>query len=257
MPATVSQAEFAAALFDPQAAPPSGVTTARGGPDARRFDVYRNNVMVALIGALEQRFPVARRLVGDDFFRGMARAFVAVSKPASPLIFRYGDDFPTFIAAFEPARSVPYLADVARLEMAWSLAYHAADAAPLALAALAKIAPEALPSAKLVPHPSAALVGSPWPIGSIWEAHRHDPVAPVAHPGPQTILVVRPEADVNVHILPARDTRFASSLFAGMTLGAAAEAAGDDERFEFGTALVGLVSLGAFQSTATLERLLS
>lgn len=250
MQATVSQAEFAAALFDPQLLP-AGLTTARGLPDARRFDVYRNNVMVALIGALEQRFPVARRLVGDDFFRGMARAFIAVSKPASPLIFRYGDDFPIFIAAFEPARPVPYLADVARLELAWSLAYHAADAAPLALAALAEIAPEALPTAKLVPHPSAALVNSPWPVGSIWEAHRHDPVAAVAHPGPETILVARPEADVNVHILPRQDARFAESLFAGMPLGAAAEAAAQDENFEFGTALVGLVSLGAFQSIQT------
>ena len=30
----------------------------RGSPDAARFDVYRNNVMVSLIGALEQKFPV-------------------------------------------------------------------------------------------------------------------------------------------------------------------------------------------------------
>jgi len=37
--------------------------------------------------------------------------------------------FPAFIAAFEPARDVPYLADVARLEDTRTRAYHAAVAA--------------------------------------------------------------------------------------------------------------------------------
>ena len=248
MPVTFNQAEFTACLFDPSTAVPAGVTTAHGAPDSKRFDVYRNNVIVALIGALEQRFPVTRRLVGGEFFRGMARVFIGVSKPASPLIFQYGDDFPGFIAAFDPARPVPYLGDVARLEAFWSRAYHAVDAAPLELAALAAIEPEALHLTKLVPHPSAALISSPWPVGSIWEAHQHASIASSAHAGPQTILVVRPEADVNVHILPPQDTLFAESLFARMTLGAAAEAAARDKDFEFGTALVGLVSLAAFLS---------
>ena len=37
-----------------------------GAPDARRFAVYRNNVAVGLIGALEARYPVSRRIAGDD-----------------------------------------------------------------------------------------------------------------------------------------------------------------------------------------------
>jgi len=242
-----SQAEFAACLFDPSAAVPTGVTTRRGEPDRRRFDVYRNNVRVALIGALEQRFPVTRRLVGDEFFWGMARAFTDVSKPASPLIFQYGDDFPGFIADFDPARPVLYLADVARLEVLWSRAYHAADTAPMELAVLAGIEPELLPSANLVPHPAAALLRSQWPVGSIWEAHQRVPAATVAKSAPETILVVRPDIEVKVHVLPQQDGGFAAALLSGTTLGTAAEVASGDERFEFGEAVVGLVSLGAFQ----------
>ncbi len=72
---------FAEALTDPKREPPAGTKGREGRPDARRFAVYRNNVAVALIGAIEARYPVTRRLVGDAFFRAMARTFVARTKP--------------------------------------------------------------------------------------------------------------------------------------------------------------------------------
>jgi hypothetical protein len=247
MPRASSQAEFAAALFALLAPVPAGITTRRGEPDPARFNVYRNNVMVSLIGALEQRFPVTRKLAGDDFFRMMARAYIATSKPRSPPIWQYGEDFPAFAAGFEAAREVAYLGDVAALEALWSRAYHAADAEPMPVAALASVEPELLPSAGFVPHPSAGLFCSRWPAGSIWEAHQHDPVASLTHAGPETVLVVRPGSEVKVHLLPAHDRDFAAALFAGRPAGEAASAAAD-ERFDFGRAIVGLVSLGAFQT---------
>jgi hypothetical protein len=59
-------------------------------------------------------------------------------------------DFPDFIEQFEPASSVPYLADVARLEMLRVRAFHAADADPLtARSGRASLAdPERLPRFK-------------------------------------------------------------------------------------------------------------
>lgn len=246
--ASSSQAEFAAALFAPLAPVPAGITTGRGEPDPARFNVYRNNVMVSLIGALEQRFPVTRKLVGDDFFRMMARAYIATSKPRSPLIWQYGGDFPSFVAGFEAAREVAYLGDVAATEALWSIAYHAADAAPMPVAALAAVEPELLPSARFVPHSSAGLLCSRWPVGSIWEAHQHDPVASLSHAGPETVLVVRPDREVQVHLLPAHDRDFAAALFAGRPIGEAASVAAADGRLDFGRAIVGLVSLGAFQT---------
>ena len=245
MQAACSQADFAAALLDPAAAVPDGVTTMRGIPDARRFDVYRNNVMVSLIGALEQKFPVCRLIVGDDFFRDMARSHVRQARPASPLIFRYGDDLPGFIDGYEPARPVAYLGDVARLEVSWMRAYHAADQDALDIAAIAATDPEVLAASRTVKHASASLLCSRWPVGSIWEAHQHEPVAKLARSGAETVLVVRPQAEVKVHILPAGDRAFAVALFAGETLGDAARAASVDEGFDFGRALVGLISLGA------------
>lgn len=241
-----TQQDFVNALFDP-AAMPAGLTTARGAPDPARFAIYRNNVFVALIKPLEARFPVVRRLVGDEFFRAMARDFVLESKPASPLIMNYGDEVPQFIRRYEPAATLPYLADVAALEAAWTRAYHAADAMPLEPGALAEMPVEELLATPLMAHPAATLISSPFPIGSIWAAHQADDVLPIAVWKPETVLIARPAFDVSVHVLPSSDATFAEALLAGTAPGdAAATAMNDNRDFNFGAALAGLVSLGAF-----------
>ena len=87
---------FATALGEPSAALPATISGRMGTPDKRRFSVYRNNVAVGLIGALEARYPISRRLAGDSLFRVVARAFVAAHKPRSPVMIAYGGEFPEF-----------------------------------------------------------------------------------------------------------------------------------------------------------------
>src|SRR5262249_26604143 len=135
-------AEFAAALLDPERATPALVAGPNGKAAAARYAVYRNNVTVSLINALAAVYPAVQRITGADFFRAMARLHVRATPPTSPLLFEYGRDFPDFIAQYEHARTMPWLADVARIERAWLDAYHAADAASLRAEALGALAPE-------------------------------------------------------------------------------------------------------------------
>jgi hypothetical protein len=250
-----SQAAFASALTDPAKALPAGVVSPRGEPDGKRFAVYRNNVHVGLAEALAKRFPVTRRLVGEEFFAGMARVFVGSEKPASPLLFQYGDNFPAFIETFEPAKSVPYLADLARIEAAWTRAYHAEDIVPIGAASLSGIDPAKLADLHLLIHPASSLIVSPHPAGAIWAAHQGEPVTPVAEWKAEAVLIARPALDVTVHVMPLRDAAFAQNLFAGATLGTAAETAlAADSRFDFGSALLGLLGLGAFRAIAGAAR---
>jgi hypothetical protein len=235
---------FEANLAAPGATP--AFTRGREGvPDARRFQVYRNNVAVGLIRGLEGRFPVVRRLVGDDFFRALAGAFVAKRKPASAVMIHYGANFPEFVETFEPARDLPYLADVARLENAWVEAFHAAEAEPVGLADLAAWAPEQLAELVFIFHPSARLLRFAHPAVSIWAAHQgtEEPRAPERW-GPEQALIARPEADVAVRALSPLAFDFAASLFAGCPLAEAAQSlveAGED----VGAHLLGLLGAGA------------
>jgi len=109
---------FARALLDPVHAVPAAIRGAARRRADRRFAVHRNNVVVGLINALAERFPVVSRLVGDEFFRAMARLYATMRPPASPLMMLYGETFPEFIDAFAPAAALPYLGDIARLEYA-------------------------------------------------------------------------------------------------------------------------------------------
>ena len=247
MPFEATIASFARALVNPSQPAPAATRRSDGRSVERRFAVYRNNVAVALIGALEARYPVVRRLVGDDFFRAMAGAYVAAEKPRAPTLIHYGDGFPDFVAGFPPAGAVAYLADVARLENAWIEAYHAAEAAALSLDALAAIAPDGFEALRFRPHPAARLLSFAHPAASIWAASQGDgePRPPENWAGEEA-LVTRPDADVFVRVLPPGGFAFATALFSGASLGEAAALGG--EGFDPGAHLVGLVEAGALQS---------
>jgi hypothetical protein len=112
------QRAFADAVLDANAAVPTTLSRKAGGVPSRRFGVYRNNVYASLIDVLAGRFAAVMRLVGEEFFRAMARAYVEGEPPRSVVLIRYGASFPTFVAGFPPAASVPYLGDIASLEWA-------------------------------------------------------------------------------------------------------------------------------------------
>ncbi|MGX1097384.1 HvfC/BufC N-terminal domain-containing protein [Amorphus sp. MBR-141] len=242
-----TQRAFGAALLDPDAPVPAGVGAPGGRPDARRFAVYRNNVMVGLIDALCARFPVCARLVGTEFFRAMARVFVDAHKPRSPLLMAYGDDFPDFIKGFEPAAAVPYLADVARLEVAFSQAFHAAEAVALHAAVLGPLSAERLAGLRLVVHPSVRLVRSAFPVASIWMAHQQD--GAVEGPDdwrPEDVMVIRPDAEVLMHRLPHGGFAFLGRLRnGGSVIEAAAAGYREAPDFDVGGTLLALFTLGA------------
>jgi hypothetical protein len=241
-------AVFAAALLDPHRATPAVVAGPNGKSARKRYGVYRNNVTVSLINALAGVFPATMRITGVDFFRAMARCHVRAKPPTSPLLFEYGHDFPDFIERYEYARSMPWLADVARIERAWLDAYHAADVEPLAAQVLASIPPEGLVEAALTPHPAARIVCSRYPAVTIFAANRSDgPVGPIAASEPEDALATRPGLEVMVRRLPPGGAIFLKRLIAGEPLGAAAAAAlVDGPAFDLAANVRGMLEAGAF-----------
>lgn len=244
-------AQFAPALLAPDLEAPGVVAGPRGKTVARRYNVYRNNVTVSLINALAATFPAVQRIVGQDFFRAMARIHVRENPPTSPLLFEYGRGFADFVERFEHARALPYLADVARIERAWLDAYHAADARPLAAETLAAVPPDRLGNTVFAPHPATRILRSSFPAVTIFAMNRSDqPVVRLQTAEPEDALVVRPRLHVIVRRLPPGGAAFLSSLVAGETLAAAATAALQEvPEFDLAANIGGMVEAGAFQGT--------
>lgn len=244
--------EFAAALLDGAAPPPRAVTSHNSATPARRFAVYRNNVHASLIGVLEGRYRAVARIVGEEFFRAMARAYVAHEPPRSAVLLAWGETFADFVRTFEPAAGLPYLPDVARLEWAWHAAYHAADAAAMEVTALTSIDPQALAQSRIDLHPSARLVVSAYPVVTIWEMNAGDVApGPVDFARAEAALLLRPHLNVEVVRIPEGADRFIAALQAGLPLIEAARVAqAAAPAFDLQVNFAGLIRRGAIAGVA-------
>lgn len=244
----VTFASFAGALLDPRRPVPAGLRAWNGSDSGARLAVYRNNVVSSLVDALAETFPVVQQLVGTEFFRAMAVLFVRQAPPRSRVLAHYGQGFPSFVADFEPARGLPYLADVARLEVARVAAYHAADADPVSdeCVAFALASGDRMGELKLVLHPSVSTLDSRHAVVTLWAAHQVDDGAEIASVNvdvPESALVLRAGLDVLVLRAPAGAVAFVKALRAGLDLGESASRA--------------LSAAPAFDLTAVLSQLLA
>ncbi|MBT9247627.1 putative DNA-binding domain-containing protein (plasmid) [Gemmobacter fulvus] len=209
---------------------PPGICASAPEEAALRFAVYRNTVTQSLSRALASRFAVIAQLLGDEFFAALAPLFSTAHPPQSPILHQWGAEFPAFLAGFAPLAGLPYLADVARLELARGQAYHAADGAALGPADLAQLAARA-DVARVALHPSVTLLRSAHAIVSIWARHQPgggaDPVDPAV---PEVALILRTAAqEVPVWRLAPGDAAFVAALLAGAPLMQAGAAAQRDQ----------------------------
>lgn len=247
------QSGFAAAVLDPDCRAPAGLFGPTGQPAGRRFDVYRNNVTVSLIDALITGFPVLTRLLGDENMRGLGRAYARAHPPRSPVMTAFGDELPEFLAQAPQLTHLPYLADVARLELALRRAYHAADAVPIADSALAECSPDELMKARLGLAPAFGLLRSPWPIYGLWQYNTH-PDAPKPEPGAEDVMILRPEFDPYPAPLPAGGAVWITALQSGQPLGRANDIAeAETPEFDLSACLAPLLAGGAIVSI-TIEK---
>lgn len=240
----VGQSEFARAILDPSLAAPTGLTNPDGAQASKRFDVYRNNVAVSLTEALETGFPVIRKLVGAEFFKAMSGVYLRQHPPTSQLMMFYGQDLPAFLTGFQPVQHLPYLPDVARLELALRQSYHAADAEPLPPETLQTLAADRLMGARLVFAPAMVLIRSRWPVHGIWRMNTEE-AAPKPGTAGENVLVTRPEFDPVLSTLAPGGGTFLARLIAGARFSEALDAATEQvPEFDL-TATLGVLFAGA------------
>jgi hypothetical protein len=169
------QRDFAAATVFGDAASIArlGIVAAELSPSVR-IGVYRNNVLGNYRKVMAATYPVVRRLVGSAFFDAAIEAFVRAHPSTGGDVNRYGGELAPFLSTYPPAQELAYLPDVARLEWAIDQANIAADADALDLVTLADVPENVLGELSFALHPSAQLVGSPYPILHIWQVNQPD-----------------------------------------------------------------------------------
>ncbi len=139
---------------------------------AEHFEIYRNGVLGSLTQALADTFPVCQRLVGEKFFDGLAYHYVCDAKSQTPDLSDFGESLPSFIEQFEPAESLPYLSDVARLEWCWHRAFHAEDDSAFDFETFSLLSEEQQSTVVFCLPCSAHLLSSAYPTDRIWEVNQ-------------------------------------------------------------------------------------
>lgn len=235
-----------------------------GRPDALRAElvdgdqavaglaVYRNTSVKARIDALQANFPTVAELTGEEWFRTAAGVFANEEPGGDPAMAAYGAGFAAWLEQFAPARSLPFLAPVARLDRAWTEAHLAPDAAPLTPDQAARPG-LALAGVVLALHPSLSLFRFDWSAPSLWLAHRYPDQGGALEwrPAAEGLIVWRPGLEVRARRVAPAEHAFLQACRLGRPLAVAAAAAqGAAPRTDISSLFADLIHAGVFAPLA-------
>jgi len=244
-----AQQLFGAALAD--VAQTEGALPLFAGTAAQvrdRIAIYRGNVSGNALHALAGAYPIVCKLLGDEFFEGLARAYVRTHPSTSGDLNEFGALFADFTAEFPHTQSLPYLADVARMEWCAHRAYYAADHPEFDPRSLARLAPEDYPALRLCLHAAVSLIASMHPLYQMWRVHQADYDGDMdvdfTHGG-ENVVIFRTAYRVSVAQVTDGEMAFLAAGLRRQTIGTALESAlACDSRFALGTSLQCWVAAG-------------
>lgn len=225
-----------------------GAELVDGGQAAAGLAVYRNTSVKARIDALQANYPTVAELTGEEWFRAAAGAFADDEPGGDPAMAAYGAGFSAWLERFAPARTLPFLAPVARLDRAWTEAHLAVDAAPLTPDQAARPG-LALAGLVLALHPSLSLFRFDWSAPSLWLAHRYPDLGGALEwrPSAEGLIVWRPGLEVRARRVTPAEHAFLQACRLGRPLAVAAAAAqGAAPRADISSLFADLIRAGVF-----------
>jgi hypothetical protein len=135
---------------------------------ADRLEIYQRMYLSRLIDVLREDYPRVAEVLGAETFADLAQAYLAAHPSTDPSVRHVGGALADFLAT-EPVPGLPpSLADLARLEWARLEVFDAPDARPLAIADLAAMSAERMPTVRLALVPACVVVVTAWPVHEVW-----------------------------------------------------------------------------------------
>lgn len=240
-----TQAAFRLAVVDRTAATPAMLLAP--APVEGRLAIYRRHHRESLVRHLAGRYPTVEWLLGTARFVGLAEQFIHTSPPSVPCMAEYGAGFSAGLEHHDVAASLPYLADVGRLDWMLGDAAVAISLPPLAITALSEFPGDRLPDLGLRLQPGAHYLRSGWPVDDLVRIRLGDgpPDRLEFNALPVALEVRGARGQFGIGRLEPAESAFRSALCGATTLGAAIEnALATDSEFDVPTALGALFAAG-------------
>jgi hypothetical protein len=198
--------------------------------------------------ALAAQFPTVARAAGEAWMAQAVGRFAASHPPAQPSLLAYGAGFPDWLARQDAAAGTPWLAGLARLDWARSLALFAADAPALAAGDLRRL--DEADYAELAPglHPAAQVLWFDDGTPGLWLALQGETAPETAElkGEPQGLLIARPALELQTLLLSRGGYVFLEACAGGASLAAAGARALDaDPHLRLPAVFADLITAGA------------
>lgn len=212
------QQDFVDAIFGNQAdSAVSHVKSDKILTAKQRVGIYRGSVHGILTTSLGITFPVCKALVGEEFFDKMCDAYIDQNPPSSPFFAEYGSTLNTFLAQFEPVKSLPYLSDTAHLEWTRHNIWHKQHPEPFDFSQLAKLTEKQQATLQFQLKPTMELIQSKYRIDLLWFAHQEDSeiaLEDIDLDESVTLIIWKGLEGINIREMNAEDTSLWDFLYA-------------------------------------------
>ena len=189
---------------------------------AERLGVYRHAYAARIAAALRDDYPALCAALGRGDFDALAAEYLHANPSQHPSLRYAGARLPAFLAQQAAARGrAPWAADLARLELALTDAFDAADASPLSRADLAALPLEQWDALPLSLTPGARLLELAWPVRGLRVAKdAEQPLEPAAlTPATERVLVWRRDERVLHRVCGAEEHALLARVANGARFG--------------------------------------
>ncbi len=207
-----AQAAMARAIIEGPSHVPADLFEGSGKRVMMAFASHANTVSHARLVALEETFPHARELLGEERFNQLSRTFLDSGQGSDASLGDIGGAFASWLDDQEAGDALP----VAQFEWNWLESYRAAEAPALTMQDLGQLDEERLLATVLELHPAARRCTANASLTDILKL-----------PNTDQVMLVRPDAEIRILALEETQSRTfsmleeksrsVSNLFAGLS----------------------------------------
>lgn len=169
---------------------------------------HANTISHARLVALEDSYPRLHAHIGHEKFHALSRDYVEQAHILTCDLNQIAAVFAAFLVEREYSGTE---IDLARIEWAWLESYRSAEAAPVALTAIATLAEADLLAFPIVAHPAMRLIELSGTLSP--------ELVELADKNPQALMIARPGAQVLFHPLTAVEQAIAEKIVESATMG--------------------------------------
>lgn len=182
-----------------------------------RLDIYREGYFVRLTEIIAEDYPALHKLMGEDAFSSMMRAYLVQHATQHFSVRHAGQHLPTFLENISDI--APIFVELARFEWALSAAMFAADAPLMTHEHFSQIPEDAWPDQRFHFHPSVSLVRLHYNTMALSEAVLNE--TPIPEPGelqtPETVMVWRRDLSAFYVVLSEAEASLATGIIENET----------------------------------------